>query len=333
MLEELQAVAAVNFGSYPRIGDTPAEQRLRRALHALDRGEISPEELRAVERDTVKSVLAEQVEAGLDVVTDGQVAWHDPLSHVARAVDGVEITGLLRWFDNNFYYRQPLLSGAVRWQRPILLDDLEFARAASDRPLKAVLPGPLTFAALSRDEHYGDVKAATLALAEVLNRELQSWGELDLAYVQIEEPMLGAKTDRGLLREAYAVLRRDVALPIVLAPYFGDVSALWRHLFDLGLGGYHLDLRSQARNAGALDPAGFPAGAALSLGILDARNTRLELVADLAREVEPIRARLPESTTLLLTSNCGLEFLPRDGARAKLRLLAETRDAVAAAVR
>jgi 5-methyltetrahydropteroyltriglutamate--homocysteine methyltransferase len=326
-------VLAVNFGSYPRVGDAAGEQKLRRALHTLDRGEITAEELSAVERDVVKDVLAEQAAAGIDIVTDGQIRWHDPVSHLARALEGIEVTGLLRWFDNNFYYRQPVLSGAVSWQRPILLDDLEFASAASERPLKAVVTGPVTFAALSKDSHYDDVRAAALALAEALNRELQSYQDLDLAYVQVDEPSFGADTDRGLLRETYAALTQDLELPVVVAPFFGDVSRAFSRLYDLPVAGYHLDLRSNRRNASALADGGFPEGRALSVGVLDARNTRLEPAADAAREVEVLRERLPDSTALFVTSNCGLEFLPRDTARAKLRLLADVRDALAGVLR
>lgn len=327
------AVLAVSFGSYPRVGDTPDEQRLRRALHSLDRGEITADEVFAVERDVTKSVLAEQAAAGVDILTDGLVRWNDPVSHLARELEGVEINGLLRYFDNNFYYRQPVLTGPVRWQRPILLDDLEFAQAASDRPLKAVIPGPLTLAQLSNDGHYGDLRRATLAIAEALNRELQSCQEVDVVYVQVEEPAFDAHTDRGLLRDAYAALAQDVTLPLVLAPFFGDVGKSFSRLFDLELAGYHLDLVSHATNAEALDPEGFPPKTALSLGLLDARNTRLESAGDLARRVEDLRARLPESCMLFVTTNCGLEFLPRDKARAKLRLLAEVRDAAVAARR
>ncbi len=332
MTDTAGSVLAVNFGSYPRVGDTPGEQKLRRALHGLDRGDITAEELSAVERDVVKDVLAEQAEAGLDVVTDGGVRWHDPMSHLARSLEGMEVAGLLRYFDNNFYYRQPVVSGPVRWSKPILLDDLEFACAASERPLKAVITGPLTFAALSNDAHYGKPAQLAVAIAEALNREILSWHELDLAYVQVEEPSFGASTDRGTLREVYAALLRDVELPAVVAPFFGEVAKSFRALYDLPVAGWHLDLRSHAANAEALG-RDVPEGRMLSLGVLDARNTRLEAPADVAREVEAFRSRVPASTALLVTSNCGLEFLPRSAARAKLGILAAARDEVAGARR
>jgi methionine synthase II (cobalamin-independent) len=172
-----------------------------------------------------------------------------------------------------------------------------------------------------------------LAIAEALNRELASYQDLELAYVQVEEPSFGSGTDRGLLREAYAALLADVSHPVVVAPFFKDVSRSFAQLYDLPVAGFHLDLRSHAGNAAALDARGFPAGKALSLGLVDARNTRLESVAEVAREAESLRARLPESAATLATSSCGLELLPRGTARAKLRLLSGIRDAVAGALR
>jgi 5-methyltetrahydropteroyltriglutamate--homocysteine methyltransferase len=327
------AVLAVSFGSYPRAGDAPDDQKLRRAIEALDRGEVTAQELSAVERDVIKDVLAEQAEAGLDVVTDGQVRWHDPVSHLARSLEGCEVGGAVRWFDSDLSYQQPVITGPVRWQRPILLDDLEYAQAASDRPLKAVLTGPLTFVALSRDAHYGNPKEAVLALAQALNRELQSYEEIELAYVQIDEPAFGPATDRGLLRDAYAALLENVAQPVVVAPFFGDVSRCFTWLFDLPVAGWHLDLRSQAPNASALDGRRFPDGKILSLGVLDALSARLEDRAEAAREVDALRERLPESAGVLVTSNVGLEGLPRGTARQKLGLLCEIRDAVQARAR
>ncbi|MBI2544234.1 MAG: methylcobamide--CoM methyltransferase, partial [Candidatus Rokubacteria bacterium] len=88
-------------GSYPRIGDVPDLQRHRRAYAQRERGDISAEELRKVEDEVVAGVIREQIEAGIEVVTDGLIRWYDPYSHFARGLEGVEINGLLRLFDTN----------------------------------------------------------------------------------------------------------------------------------------------------------------------------------------------------------------------------------------
>src|SRR5262245_58938292 len=91
----------MSAGSYPRIGDASEQQRLRRAYAQLETGAIAESHSRAVEDAVASDVLSEQAAAGVDVVTDGLVRWHDPISHTARRLAGVTINGLLRFFDNN----------------------------------------------------------------------------------------------------------------------------------------------------------------------------------------------------------------------------------------
>ncbi len=136
-------------GTYPRVGDTHEEQVLRRSIGRFDKGEIAEAEVRAAEREVVEAVLREQADAGIDVVTDGLVPWYDSQSHLARGLSGIEIDGLVRYFDTNTYYRQPVVRAAVSWSRPILVDEWSFAQAHARAPVKAVLTGPFTLAAMS----------------------------------------------------------------------------------------------------------------------------------------------------------------------------------------
>ena len=102
-----------NTGSYPRIGDTPGAQRHRRAYAQRERGELSVNEWRTVEDEVTREVIAEQIAAGVELPTDGQVRWYDPVSHLARGLANVTVNGLLRYFDTNFYFRQPVVRGAI----------------------------------------------------------------------------------------------------------------------------------------------------------------------------------------------------------------------------
>src|SRR3989304_10516746 len=96
-------------GSYPRIGDAPERQTLRRTYAALERQEASEAELRAAEDDLTRAALAEQAEAGLDLLTDGQIRWYDLISHLAGKLAGIKINGLLRFFDTHTSFRQPVV--------------------------------------------------------------------------------------------------------------------------------------------------------------------------------------------------------------------------------
>jgi len=78
-----------NTGSYPRVGEGDEKLRLRRAYAQLEKGAITAEQFAAVQDDYTREVIREQIDAGLDVVTDGQLRWYDCVSHFAGILDGV----------------------------------------------------------------------------------------------------------------------------------------------------------------------------------------------------------------------------------------------------
>src|SRR2546425_12700459 len=85
-----------NHSSYPRIGDDADDQVLRRTIAQWEKREKTERELRAAEDAMTERALREQIDAGLDLVTDGQVRWYDPVSHLAGKLKGIRINGLLR---------------------------------------------------------------------------------------------------------------------------------------------------------------------------------------------------------------------------------------------
>jgi 5-methyltetrahydropteroyltriglutamate--homocysteine methyltransferase len=101
------------IGAYPKIGDGLDAQELRRALHRHDRGEIADAELDKVFDDVTRTAIGEIEAAGIDVTTDGQIRWDDLLSPFARTWSGVEPGPLERFYDNNTYFRQPVIYGRI----------------------------------------------------------------------------------------------------------------------------------------------------------------------------------------------------------------------------
>src|SRR3990172_2410783 len=181
---------ATVVGSYPKIPNLPRPARLRNAINRFDRGEMSEEELRRIEDEVTVEALQEQAEAGLDLVTDGQVRWEDEQTYLARRLSGISIDGLIRWFDTNMYYRQPFIEGEVAWREPITVRDYTFAVEHSVKPVKAVLTGPYTLARLSVDEHYGSVSGAATAMAEALSKEVKALQEAGATFIQFNEPAI-----------------------------------------------------------------------------------------------------------------------------------------------
>lgn len=310
-------------GTYPRIGDTADEQALRRTIARFDKREISEADVRAAERDVVQAILDEQAAAGIDVVTDGQVPWYDSQSHIARGLAGVEIGGLVRYFDTNTYFRQPIVTGAVRWTQPILVGEWRFAQGASKVPVKAVLTGPVTLAKLSLDRHYGKPRALAGAFANALAEEVAALESAGARHIQVDEPVLTRNPeDLSLVHDTLATLAaRKGPAELTLATYFGDVAKIYRDLLELPADVIGLDLVQGSKTWSHILRHG--SSKSLSLGIVDARNTKLEEPKVLASRVRELRDVLDLGRSYLSPSN-GLEFLPRERARQKLAVLAQT---------
>jgi 5-methyltetrahydropteroyltriglutamate--homocysteine methyltransferase len=315
-----------NHSSYPRVGDKPGQQRLRRAYAARERGTITAAEYAAVERAVVDEVIHEQEGAGLDVVTDGQVRWADPVAHVMQELTGVRLDGLLRYFDTNCYFRQPVVVGGLRRTGPILADDFACARLASRCTVKPVLTGPYTLArsSLNQGSPYRDLAALAQALSELVALEVRDLATAGALLVQIDEPaILHRPEDIRLLRQVLEpVWAARGAAQIVLATYFGDAGPLYAQLNSVPADVLALDFTYSPTLGETVATTG--ASKLLGLGLVDGRNTRMEDPRALASQVESLLARYAFDSVSLLPS-CGLEYLPRDCARRKLELLAEAR--------
>ena len=320
-------LALCNHSSYPRIGDDPEHQLLRRTLAQHDKGEKTEEAVRAAQDRMTELALAEQTETGLDLVTDGQIRWADPISHLAGKLSGVRLNGLLRFFDTNFYFRQPVVEGSPGRTEPLLLEEFRFAQEKSARPVKAVLTGPYTLARFSVSANGGPggfektLEGYTAAMAA----EVAALAAVGATVIQIEEPALLKHVDDFPRFEqclSALAMSKDSA-QLALALYFGDPAAVYDRLQALPVDILGLDF---TYSPGLVDRV-ISNGTArtLMLGLVDGRNTRLEEPATVARQLEKV-ARGADLNRAYLSPSCGLEYLPRDRARQKLRQLAVIRN-------
>jgi len=311
---------ATVVSGYPKIANHPGGQRLRRAIAQFDEGRLSQAQLDQVADEVTREVIEEQVAAGLDLITDGLIRWQDDFSYIARGLEGLRTTGLLRYFDTNTYFRQPVTTGTVRWTGPISVRDWRFAAEVSPKPVKALLPGPYTFAKLSRSEHHASLRDFTLTLASALNQEARALQEAGAPLVQFNEPAITKHAeDWPLFQEAAAAVTQGLTVKTAVYTWFGDVAAL-DGFFDLPFNVFGLDFVMGPANWGVL--SAIPADRELGLGIVDARNVKLETVEEIARAIERATAHVSPDR-LWVGPSASLEYLPREQAQAKLARLVE----------
>ena len=319
------------IGNYPKIPDLPAPGKWRSAVEKFQKGQLDEAALRSVEDEVTKEAIADQVDAGVDLVTDGQIRWEDGQTHFARRLRGFSINGLQRYFDTNVYFREPVAEGSVEWTAPITVQDFAFAREVSARPVKAVVTGPFTLAKLSRNAHYPTFAAYVRALATAMNAELRALAAAGAPVVQVDEPALCQdKEEFPVFADAMQVLVQGVAAKTILCTYFGDVGGVYPQILELPFDVIGLDFVAGHRNWDVIRSAPF--SKELQFGVLDARNTRVETPEEIAAAVRRIAGSVPPER-MMLAPSAGLEFLPHGVARKKLRALVEGARAAASDVK
>ncbi len=336
-----------NNGSYPRSGETPELQVLQRTVQALGRHERTAADLADAQKEMTRCAIAEQAQAGIEVLTDGMIRWPDPVSHVAGLFRGVNLGDPAPYFSTGATYRQPILISCPARNPEVpseLVNEFQFARNALGRlptareragklSIKPVLMGPYTLARLSQsnDPAFAAVEARARAFADALGGEVRALIDAGAVLIQVDEPAITHfPGDYSTLAAALRPLveARDQAhkagreARLALCVNLGDAEPLYEKLIQLPVDALLLDFAASARLADRVASEGSPV--ALGLGVVDGRNAELEDAATVARQVERMLARLNGAQTFLGPS-CGLETLPRDRAYAKLELLGKVR--------
>ncbi|MCL5064501.1 MAG: synthase [Firmicutes bacterium] len=319
-------------GSYPKI-PAGSGASVRTQIQRFDRGLGSPKDLERSYREVTARVLNLAEDVGLDLTTDGQIRCNDWFDPIVRDIDNVYSEGLLRLFDNNFYYRHPVIRGRLAFQGGTLRYWTEQATEISKVPVKVAMPGPFTFLALSEDQSYHDDDRLLRDLLAVLKMQRESLAGIGAVEVQWDEPSLArdASLDPVRVREVFHELLAESSIAQSVALFWGSRSHRWLEpLADLPLTTVYCDAVVDPNVFSALASTKWPF--TVGIGALDARNVRLEDPADLARQLEPILHR-QSSDRVILHPSSGLELLPPDRAEAKVRRLAEVRAAVLGTVK
>ena len=199
------------------VGSLLRPPELLEARAARDRGELTDEELERVEDAAVDDALRLQEDAGLQVVTDGEMRRLSFQSQLPEAVEGFgewDLDAFLwgEWQSDELgemaVERPPLaVRSKLRRRRFLSAAEFEYARDRTDRVLKVTLPSPSLFANFWDPEHSGEAYATLEEflsdVAEILREEVDELVRLGARYVQLDAPHYPLLLDPGY-RDFYA---------------------------------------------------------------------------------------------------------------------------------
>ena len=334
----MPAILTTVVGSYPQPAWLVDREPLR--THGVPRvrlpevWRVPPPSLAEAQDDAVRLAVHDMERAGIDVVSDGEQRRESYFNQFATALEGLDLdrpgTALSRLGRPT---PVPRVVGPIRRARPVLLGDVRFLRSATGRRIKVTVPGPFTLSVLAQDEHYRDEGRLAMAYAVAVNEELRELEPL-VDVLQLDEPYLQAQPDRA---RAYALPAIDRALAGLVKPTGVHLCFGYAHSHALAgtakPSGYSFlpELERCAARQVSIEAAQPRLDLAVLerlssktvvLGVLDLGDPAPETPDVVAGRLRAALRHLP-AERLVAAPDCGMKYLSRAVAFAKLRALAE----------
>jgi 5-methyltetrahydropteroyltriglutamate--homocysteine methyltransferase len=309
-------------------GIFPRTKRLIEVTRAYDRGRTDERELEEAFEDATLEVINAQLSANFSYITDGMLKWQDLIRPIAENLIGVKIGSLARWFNNNTFYRKPVIMDDLRLKRSIVEKTIYLKHLPRNAPWKAILPAPYTFVQLSENKFYKNKTEFLFKYAQILREEIENLAKLGFKYVQLSDPALvynptstpTLKDELSTISEALKVAVKGTHVKTSLQTFFGDFSqilpeALEFPVDDLGIDMYETDFEK-------LKEHNFDKGVAL--GLVDSRSSLVEDEDELFAVAKEIIENIHHSKKhdVFICPNCDLDFLPWERAEKKIKVIA-----------
>jgi 5-methyltetrahydropteroyltriglutamate--homocysteine methyltransferase len=287
------------------------------------------EYLAEAQDDATLVAIRAQERAGLDIITDGEIRRESYSNHFATALDGIDIDNPGEALDRSGHPNPvPRVVGSIGRPAPVEVSDTQFLRANTDRTIKMTLPGPFTMSQQAQNDFYPDGESLAMAYAEVCNAEIKDIFAAGADIVQLDEPYLQARPEPA---RAYGVKALNRALDGVVGTTAVHICFGYAAIIHDRPSGYSFlpeladclcDQVSIETAQSHLDPVVLKhlPNKTIILGVLDLSDHTVEtpdVVAERVRRVLPI----VDAGRLVLATDCGMKYLPRESAEGKLRAM------------
>jgi 5-methyltetrahydropteroyltriglutamate--homocysteine methyltransferase len=282
--------------------------------------------------------VRDQVACGIDVPTDGEMRRENYIHYHCRHLDGIDFDNLTSKIHRNgaAIANLPTITSEVRPKGDHFLDrDFAIAQAATDRPVKITIPGPLTIIDTTANEAYENERDLAMDLAAALNFEIRTLVAAGCRYIQVDEPVFARRVDDALNFGVESLAKCFEGVPSgvtrvmhMCCGYPGhlddedypkaDVDSyfkLARELDDCGVDQVSLEHAHRANDLSLLE---FFQKSSVILGAIDVARSRIESVDEVRILLKRALMHI-DADRLIAAPDCGLILLDRDTAMAKLR--------------
>jgi 5-methyltetrahydropteroyltriglutamate--homocysteine methyltransferase len=322
-------------GSYPQpewlIDRKKLAGRFPPRVRARELWRVAEPYLAEAQDDATIMAIKAQEEAGLDIVTDGEIRRESYSNRFATALEGVDVDNPGTALDRSGHPNPvPRVVGRIRRRHPVEVEDLLFLKRHTTRMVKITVPGPFTMSQQAQNDFYPSEEAAALDYAAAVNEEIRDLFAAGADVVQIDEPYMQARPERA---RQYGLKALNRALDGVTGATAVHICFGYAAIIHARPSGYsflpeladcscrQVSIETAQSN---LDCAVLTklAGKKIMVGCIDLEDLNVETPATV---VARIKRALPHvrKEDVILAPDCGMKYLPRDVAFGKMKAMVD----------
>jgi 5-methyltetrahydropteroyltriglutamate--homocysteine methyltransferase len=300
-------------------------------VRARELWRIPPQYLEQAQDDATLIAIRAQEDAGLDIVSDGEIRRESYSNRFATALDGVDLDNPGSALDRSGHPNPvPRIVGKIRRRHAVEVRDLQFLKANTDRKVKITVPGPFTMLQQAQNDFYASEEEAALDYADAVNAEIRDLFAAGADVVQIDEPYMQARPEKA---RQYGLKALNRALDGVTGTTAVHICFGYAAIIHERPTGYSFlpELASCSCRQVSIETAQSHLdcsvlqnleGKRVMVGCIDLSDPNVESVDTV---VERIERALPyiKPENVILAPDCGMKYIPRETAVGKLRAMVD----------
>jgi 5-methyltetrahydropteroyltriglutamate--homocysteine methyltransferase len=334
-MDEAMLFPTTLVGSYPQpewlIDRKKLAGRFPPRVRARELWRVEKSVLEEAQNDATLLAIRAQEQAGLDIVTDGEIRRESYSNRFATALEGVDIDNPGTALDRSGHPNPvPRIVGKVRRKHAVEVGDLQFLKRHTSRKTKITVPGPFTMLQQAQNDFYKSEEEAAMDYAVAVNAEIKDLFAAGADIVQIDEPYMQARPEKarhyGLkaLNRALEGVTGETAVHICFG-YAAIIHARPEGYSFLpefaGCSCKQVSIETAQSKLDTVVLEKLP-GKKIMVGCIDLSDMTIEtpqvVVERLKRALKHVK---PEN--VIVAPDCGMKYLPRDVAYGKLKAMVE----------
>jgi 5-methyltetrahydropteroyltriglutamate--homocysteine methyltransferase len=322
-------------GSYPQpewlIDRQKLAGRFPPRVRARELWRIGKDLLEEAQNDATLLAIRAQEQAGLDVVTDGEIRRESYSNRFATALEGVDIDNPGSALDRSGHPNPvPRIVGKVRRKHPVEVQDLVFLKNNTSKPVKMTVPGPFTMSQQAQNDYYKSEEEAAMDYAVAVNAEIRDLFAAGADIVQIDEPYMQARPEKARQYGLKALNRALEGVSGTTAVHicFGYAAIIhqrpsgYSFLPELaGCSCHQVSIETAQSNLDC-SVLGSLKGKMIMVGCIDLSDMSIETPQKVVERIERALRFVPKEN-VVLAPDCGMKYLPREVAFGKMKAMVE----------